>query len=145
MTRLARWVRSPWDDKLLLAEIAALSLLFRGVMVWAPFATTQRLAARLAARSRGSTGPRARDAARVGWAADGVGRTLPMVSCLSQALAAHVLLVRAGHEAEIKIGVTRGSDRRFVAHAWVELDGNVIVGDHELDRYVATSGPGRVA
>ena len=145
MKRLSRWARFPWDDKVLLAETAALTVLFRVVMSLAPFARTQRLAASLADGLPGSRRKRVRQAARIGRAVEIVGRSLPLASCLSQALAAQVLLTRSGHDAEIRIGVTRKSDGRLAAHAWVELDGHVLVGDHEIERFVAASGPGKVA
>jgi hypothetical protein len=44
------------------------------------------------------------------------------------------MLERTGEHPEIHLGVAtdRGS---FEAHAWLELNGRALVGDHELDRY----------
>ena len=57
-------------------------------------------------------------------------------NCLSQSLALLWLLRRAGHEGEIKIGV-KPADGRMLAHAWVELDGEVIDPAAIADQYVS--------
>lgn len=59
---------------------------------------------------------------------DWVGRTsLGDRPCLTQALAARWLLARAGYTADLKIGARR-EDGRFLAHAWLEMDGRVVLG-----------------
>lgn len=67
---------------------------------------------------------------RLLWAVEAVSRRLlPQRPCLTQALAAHVLLVRHGaHQVELQIGVKRPSDGTFRAHAWLERKGRVLVG-----------------
>jgi hypothetical protein len=63
------------------------------------------------------------------------GRALPFSGrCLPRALMAQIMLKRLGHEPELKIGVAR-EGRTLDAHAWVECEGRVIVGDAELERY----------
>jgi hypothetical protein len=47
---------------------------------------------------------------------------------LTQALAAHLLLLRNGFDAELCLGVARGPGGNFRAHAWVEQDGRVLIG-----------------
>jgi hypothetical protein len=49
--------------------------------------------------------------------------------CLPQAIAAACLLKRAGLAPEVRLGVARDGDR-FDAHAWVQCDGIVVVGDN---------------
>jgi hypothetical protein len=56
------------------------------------------------------------------------GRTVPWSNCLSEALTAWVLLSRAGREPTLRIGVTKGEG--IEAHAWVECDGAIVIGDH---------------
>jgi hypothetical protein len=62
---------------------------------------------------------------------------VPGASCLTQALVAKALLERYGYEPVLKIGVGRaGGDKRFAAHAWIELEGKVIIGQVTmLDQY----------
>jgi hypothetical protein len=54
---------------------------------------------------------------------------VPGASCLTQALVAQVILKRYGYRPVLRIGVTRGPDGAFGAHAWVECDGRVMIGD----------------
>jgi len=54
---------------------------------------------------------------------------IPRATCLTQALVAHAVLRRYGYMPELTIGVGRGGSNKFQAHAWVELDGKVVIGD----------------
>jgi transglutaminase superfamily protein len=66
---------------------------------------------------------------QVVWAVDTVGRHLPLIgTCLTQALAAHVLLSRSGLQSDLRIGVTRDPNGKFVAHAWLEKQGAILIG-----------------
>ena len=49
-------------------------------------------------------------------------------TCLTVALVAQALLKRHGYESRFCIGVRRSEDRAFAAHAWLEREGQVIVG-----------------
>src|SRR2546427_3806445 len=75
---------------------------------------------------------------RIAWA---VTVTSPYVlgvrPCLTQALAAQLLLVRRGFSARLHLGVARGEQGQVQAHAWVEADGKVVIGGSasELERY----------
>lgn len=61
-------------------------------------------------------------------------RVVPRATCLAQAIAGKTLLARRGHRSTLRFGVAKkGED--FEAHAWLESDGKVIVGDFENRRY----------
>ena len=74
---------------------------------------------------------------RIAWAVTVASRYVPAASCLTQALATQVLLSRRRHPACLRIGVVKGTDGQFQAHAWVESDGVVVIGvsDSELEPY----------
>jgi hypothetical protein len=61
---------------------------------------------------------------------------VPGASCLTQALAAKLLLARWGVASQLHVGVARGEQGDFQAHAWLEAAGRVVIGDVGLDRYV---------
>lgn len=71
----------------------------------------------------------------IGWAVRAVGRRVPRASCLTQALAVQVLLARRGYSSHLRIGVAREPDGTFAAHAWVEINGGVLVGGTGASRY----------
>jgi hypothetical protein len=64
-------------------------------------------------------------------------RIVPGATCLTQALAAHYLCLRAGHPTRIRIGVRKREDGRIAAHAWLIDDDGVLIGgrDENLDRF----------
>lgn len=65
---------------------------------------------------------------QIGWAVRAVSRRVPKASCLTQALAARILLARNGHGSVVRIGVAKDEAGAFAAHAWTEVDGVIIVG-----------------
>ena len=58
---------------------------------------------------------------------------LPKVTCLTKALTAHYLLSKNGYSSLVKIGVGKDSEGQFEAHAWLEYDDYVIIGESEKD------------
>lgn len=141
MDKTARFLRLPVQEQVLLAEAACLVAVFRITLWFVPFSRTRSFVRRIAADA--SSGRR-NDMDRIAWAVETAGRGIPASSCLANALAAHVLLSRSGHGSEIKVGVARDEDGRFVAHAWVESGGRVLVGGAEREMYQIASGAARI-
>ncbi len=66
---------------------------------------------------------------------------VPYATCLTQALTARKMLSRHGYDAVLKIGVAR-SEGLFEAHAWVEVDGSVVLGRQPYhSRYTVLEAP----
>ena len=60
------------------------------------------------------------------------------INCLPQALVGHRLLRQQGFDVQLKIGVARNPGDRLAAHAWLEYQGRVILGDlRNLSEYIA--------
>jgi len=70
-------------------------------------------------------------AERVAWAVGAASRLVPRASCLTQAIAGQLLLRHYGYGAKLCLGVTRAEPGRFLAHAWLERDGRVVLGGAE--------------
>jgi len=49
--------------------------------------------------------------------------------CLPRAFTGYVQCRRNGYKVELKIGIRRSSDEGFVAHAWIELNGIILIGN----------------
>lgn len=61
---------------------------------------------------------------------------IPGSTCLSNALAAQILFSSYGHKTKLHIGVARDQKNTFEAHAWLSLEGAIIIGSlRDLDRY----------
>jgi hypothetical protein len=57
-----------------------------------------------------------------------VARRVPAATCLTQALTAQILLARTGHPSTLRIGVLRAATGRINAHAWLEIEGKIVIG-----------------
>lgn len=61
---------------------------------------------------------------------------VPKATCLTQALSVGILLRHSGQPSELKIGVRKDDAGGFRAHAWVEVQGKVVIGQLPgLDRF----------
>jgi len=56
-----------------------------------------------------------------------VSKRVPHATCLTQAIAAQVLLARYGYRPIIKVGAAREGEG-WHAHAWVEVNGYPVIG-----------------
>lgn len=60
--------------------------------------------------------------------------------CLARALTTQILLRRRGYPSELRIGVKKGLGNQLEAHAWVELNHQVIIGQvSELQSFIPFS------
>jgi hypothetical protein len=57
-----------------------------------------------------------------------VSRIVPQSTCLVRAIALQSLLHENGQKAQLHIGVALDSQNQFLAHAWVEYQGQTILG-----------------
>jgi hypothetical protein len=73
-------------------------------------------------------------ASQLSRAVSAASRYVPQATCLTQAIALHILLKRAGFQSRMSVGVAR-ENGKFTSHAWVENQDTVVIGDTELQRY----------
>jgi hypothetical protein len=143
MSQLGKLIRLAAAERRLLANALVLVAAMRLALWLLPFRAVRSLVA--AWSKRGSNGaPDPAVAARIAWAVTVSSRYVPGATCLTQALAAKLLLRRNRQPAVVRIGVARSEAGKFEAHAWVESDGKIIVGGPEarLERYVSLGRPG---
>jgi hypothetical protein len=116
-------------DRRLLAEAGLLLVLIRIGLWLLPYPMLRRVLDRV--RSSGREPPR-EFPTLVSWAVTAVARRLPGMTCLVQSLTAQTLLHRRGFRADLRIGVqgrAKSAARPLEAHAWVECEGRVVVGE----------------
>jgi hypothetical protein len=71
------------------------------------------------------------------WLVEAAGRCSPLgTSCLKEALVLSRLLAGRGVASTLTIGVARPRET-FTAHAWLEHEGQVILGGSHRDNYIA--------
>jgi hypothetical protein len=115
----------PWA--LVAVVVVRLCLRFLPLPMWG------RAANRLSRRPRpGSAQTAVQD---IVWAVRRVSQAVPGATCLTQALAAQLLLSRRGYASRLTIGVARMSGDGLRAHAWLESGGQVVLGDAGLEKY----------
>ena len=74
---------------------------------------------------------------RIAWLAKRASNFVPGATCLVQALAGKVIFGLYSYEPTIVIGVKKGDLGDIHSHAWLEYDGQIIIGNLEdIDEYV---------
>jgi hypothetical protein len=73
---------------------------------------------------------RAPSPGRLEWTVRVASRAVPYATCLTQALALHRMLARHGYRSIVQVGVCN-VDGRFLAHAWVEHQGQTLLATPE--------------
>lgn len=140
-SRLRRFVDLPAAERSLLLEAALVLAAVRLALWLLPFRMVRRLPwDKTPVLSRVSAPE------RVAWAVNVSSRYVPCSTCLVRALAGQLLLARRGHSSRVHIGVAGGL-RRFRSHAWLESQGQILLGDVDLKDYtgVVTLEPERAA
>ncbi len=128
---MLRLIRFNWK----LAATAFGIVVVTRLLLWAvPFRWVRRLADLKSAslNAPGDLGRRRRIAAAVRI----VSRSVPGATCLTQALAAQTILRLKGDNVPLQLGVSWSKNGIFEAHAWLESEGKVLIGDlPDLERY----------
>jgi hypothetical protein len=132
--RLAAGRREALPGALAAVTFVRLCLRFLPLRLWSP-AADWLPRRRLSARSAHTA------AQDVVWAVRRVSRAIPGATCLTQALAAQLLLARRGHSSRLRIGVARARGGGLRAHAWLESEGVVVIGGPGVEAYTPLSGP----
>jgi hypothetical protein len=142
MRRLTRFLALPAEDRMAFAVSIALLCVVRLSLWIVPFRWLHSAVRRVAPPPDGTPDPTPGEAERTVQAIESAARSIPGATCLTQALAAELLLRRAGHPAAIHVGVAKTSSGQLEAHAWIEAYGRVLLGDHDLDHYTRLHSAG---
>ena len=137
MSWIRKYFKLNYRDQGLLLLVAFLLVAVRIALYLVPFRLFRKSVLRLLQR-QGSRSVEGQPAARrIIWAIETASRLLPGTRhCLTKALVAKLLLVQAGYPSDLRIGVRRSAKGVLEAHAWLESEGRIIVGNlHDLDRF----------
>jgi len=127
-------------DRELLLQAAFLVGLTRIGLSTLQFRAVQRLLAGLAQVPRPSRKGRQPSVDRLVWSVVATAGYMPRATCLTQALAAHVLLRWYRYPSSVHIGVTRGQPGQLRGHAWLESRGRIILGGQDFAQYTRLVG-----
>jgi hypothetical protein len=126
MTALRRFARLSSAERALLVQAGLLLIVIR-LMLWlVPWRRAIIFIAsmRVAPSTRFSVD-------RLEWAVRTAAQVVPRETCLTRALALRHFLSRGGHPSIVQIGVATEPGGRFVAHAWVEHDDEILLSTTE--------------
>ena len=131
---LRKFFSLPAKEQQILVKVFFLLIIIRLGLWLLAFRTLQRILERLfhypVTSDRQAPSPE-----KFSWAVVAVSRYVPSATCLAQALTLQALLSREGIHSDLALGVAREDKPGIIAHAWVEIDGTVIIGGQERDRY----------
>ena len=134
--RLQKYCRLSPDERLILVQAWKFFLLAELCLWILPFKHLMILPNKLfSKRCGGSPRELASSIARMAWLVEVAARYAPVnVTCLKKALVLSWLLGRRGIATTLRIGVAR-REGDLTAHAWLELNGQVILGLPGSNRY----------
>ncbi len=126
-------VALPAGERDVMLQAAVLLPAVRLVQRVLPFKRWRPLLTRRAPQAAKTFTPEA-----IAQALDRARRGVPGVyTCLPVAYAGHLLLHRHGHASNIIVGAARDAAGKVEAHAWVECEGKVLIGElPDLRRFV---------
>jgi hypothetical protein len=127
MIRLLKLFALSGVERRLLLEAAPVVLAVRLALWVLPSPLIVRWVRRTATRDRDSAAPRIVIGTIV-WAVEAISRHVPRASCLTQALAARWLLRAHGYGSDLCLGVASAGTGAFMAHAWLERRGHILIG-----------------
>lgn len=128
MRTIAKFLQLSWSERWLLLKSLLLVATLRMALSLLPLQKLLRTA-EWAGKPRSRLQGSSREPVdKITWAIRVSARRVPGASCLTQALASLILLGRRGYAAQLRVGVLRPEAGTLQAHAWVEIDDQVIIG-----------------
>jgi Transglutaminase-like superfamily len=143
MSKLHKLLRLTGSDRDLLASTFLLLGAMRLGLRILPFQILLRIIHRISHPryqrfSEGAIGVDKMAISRIVWAVEVSTRYMPGgAKCLARALTTKVLLNRQGYTPNLRIGVTKAANGTLEAHAWIEHQGQIVIGNLvDLSRYI---------
>jgi hypothetical protein len=131
MSRLAELARMPAEDWRLLVSALGVVALVRLRLWLLPYRSFRRVYALQPDVPVTGRSADAATALRIARAVRRASRLIPGASCLPQSVAAQRLLLRRGYSSTLRISAGRELGR-FTAHAWLETDRGMLIGDESV-------------
>ena len=127
MTVFGSFISLKLDEKRLILQTFFLNYYIRLILWIYSFQRVQKIAKNKGKHSKHDS----ISVSRLMWAVNASSHYVFRSTCLTKALTAQILLEQYGYESTLKVGVFR--DEEFEAHAWVEHEGEVVMGASEKE------------
>ncbi|ELS02521.1 hypothetical protein Xen7305DRAFT_00022350 [Xenococcus sp. PCC 7305] len=137
---LSQFLNFCWQDRILVIKATILLGLIRLGLKFLHLKTLRKCLNKI---SQSSQKPNRESISiyKIIWSVTTASSYMPQVKCLARALAAKTLLEQQGYSATICIGVAKDQQQTFIAHAWVECKGRVVIGGvgNSINKYQVMS------
>lgn len=117
-------MKLPHPKKFFLIKSMVLIILTRSMLRLFSFSRVKKLSARMSSPGKDA------DLEDLVWSVKTASHLLGS-SCLANAIAGQILLSRHNHPSRLRVGVFK--DDKFEAHAWLEVEGRVVLGETERE------------
>ncbi|AOY82354.1 lasso peptide biosynthesis B2 protein [Moorena producens JHB] len=129
MKQLRKFLRLTSRERQLVINTFILLGLIRLALWLLPFQTLRRLLAKISQPSPPAQRVNQTHLSKIVGAVNLSSRYMPGgVKCLARALTTQVLMSRCGYSPQLRIGVAKGEGGKLEAHAWVENQGQIVIG-----------------
>ncbi|MHC5674162.1 lasso peptide biosynthesis B2 protein [Nostoc sp.] len=125
MKQLSKFIELDYQEKQLLTNTFLLLILVRLGLWLLSFKTLQQLLSSIS-----NAKPKYQVSIdKIIWAVEVSSHYMPGVKCLARALTCQLFISRHGYTSNLCIGVAKGQEGELKAHAWLENQGQVVIGD----------------
>jgi hypothetical protein len=136
MKKINKFLKLSSKDKCLLVEALLLLAVVTAGLFFFPFDFFMKQIDRLAKRKKESIPTKNFDSGKITWAVTQMSRYIPHARCLSKAITVKILLICHEDPVQLRIGIKKITNNSISAHAWVEHQGKIIIGNlSDLNQY----------
>jgi len=130
MNPIKRFLKLNTSEKFILIKAFFLLLTAR-IMLWIlPFSVIKKIIKKITVINQENDANSKISIETLTWAIRVMSIYTPKATCLTRAIAGQILLSRYNYSSNIKIGVYK-NEEEFEAHAWLEADDGIILGESE--------------
>ena len=131
MGKIRKFLYLPSSERLVFVKSVILLFLVRFVLFIFPFKTVLNLLEWAKSKSMKPRYVKGIDSDRIARAVEVSSRYIPFTKCLAKALVTQMLFANYGYLSQLRIGVKKDGPERIKAHAWVESQGQIVMGNLE--------------
>jgi hypothetical protein len=139
MKKLQSFLKRSWSNRIHFCSTFILLLMIRLGLKVLPFQSLIKIIESISIPQEKANPENIQPIRRVIGAVEASSRNMYReAKCLAKALTTYVLMRRAGYLPDLKIGVAKADSGALKAHAWIEYQGKVAIGNlPDLDSFIS--------
>lgn len=137
MKYINQFLKLSRDKKTLLFKTLILMGIIR-ILLWIlPFRKMQNIIKKLGNWKIGAN--KKETISQLSWGVEVTSKFIPQATCLVKALTAQILFIRSDHPSKLKIGVNKDEFEGLEAHAWLEVEDQIVIGQSQKEYHTIWS------